>query len=247
MPCIFCEQQRKMSNEHLWPKWAQGTLDGTQPKTVFHSIEPHDRPPREWSAPIFSSTLKGVCERCNSDWMSDIEKAAQPVAEPLIEGRTQALDNEAQGALSVWTYLKVLLFERLDDRQRMLPDRRYRKFHHYASRGEFGLPVSALVFTATHEGNLYGQYQRRGLARRRFLRTPKVDLFVGTITTQRLVLPLSEHLLGRHPEAPPRHRSLQRRDRRIWPVGATFNWPPRPPLSDDELWMFAGPVPAGGR
>jgi len=206
----------------------------------LHSIEPHDRPPRRFHAPLFSATVKAVCERCNNGWMSDIEQKAKPCATPLILGEEGALlDPDAQWALARWAYLKVLVLERVDARQRLLPLNRYRLV--YDSLDDPALPTSATIFIAAHEGDLYGQYQHRGLTRRG---GSEIEIFAGTFTVGHLVLQVIENLTG-DPRGilPEREEGIAGHDASIWPFRPPFTWPPGLALTDSGLTVFAGPTP----
>lgn len=239
--CIFCQRTKKLSREHLWPQWVLGLIEKeSRPGNVPHSIEPHDRDPRRFLAPLFSATLKAVCEDCNNGWMSDIEAEAKPYAAPLITGEEgQLLDLDAQWALARWAYLKVLLLERVDKRQRLLPPDRYRVL--YDSLDDPVLPSTASIFIAAHDGDLYGQYQHRGLTRRG---GSKVELFVGTFTVGHLVLQVIENVSG-DPRAisPEREKEIAGHDERIWLFRPPFTWPPGLALTDSGLAVFAGPTP----
>jgi hypothetical protein len=96
--------------------------------------------------------------------MSQIEAEAKEYAEPLIRREEGVLiDPDAQWAISRWAYLKVLLFERVDTRQRLLPERRYHEMYE-SSQVEPTLPANMSVFLAAHAGLRQGQYQHRLLA-----------------------------------------------------------------------------------
>jgi hypothetical protein len=84
--------------------------------------------------------------------MSQIEGEAKEFAEPLIRGEESVLiEPDAQRALSRWAYLKVLLFERVDTRQRLLPEHRYHEMYESSQRVPT-LPANMSVFLATHAG-----------------------------------------------------------------------------------------------
>jgi hypothetical protein len=243
MKCIFCQRERKASREHLWPRWAQGTLDKQmRSRRIRHSIEPHDEPNTVWDAPLFSATIKDVCRECNSGWMSRIEAEAKTYAAPLIRGGEGiSVDPDAQWAIARWTYLKVLLFERVDKRQRLLPADCYREMYEASLLSEPELPVNMIVLVAAHEGLRYGQYAHRLLAD---ARTGKPDLFIGTITIQHLVVQVIADIAGdgevksfQHDERVGGHEA------RIWPFSPPFKWPPGAALTDAGLEIFGGPKP----
>ena len=240
--CIFCQREGKMSKEHLWPRWAQGTFtEQERRELVPHSIEPHDGPHDTWDARPFTATLRDVCRSCNQGWMSEIEVEAKEYMEPLIAGQENiVIDPDAQWAISRWAYLKVLLFERIDKRQRLLPERRYREIYE-SSQSEPTLPAIMSVFLAAHEGQRHGQYAHRLLAD---AETRKPELFVGTITIRHLVVQIIEDIATDSEiktfQHDPRVASSAAR---IWPFRRPFKWPPGPALTDSGLEVFAGPKP----
>jgi len=99
--------------------------------------------------------------------MSQIEAEAKICMEPLIRGEEGGLiDPDAQWAIARWTYLKVLLFERIDNRQRLFPDSRYRQMYECCTGDELALPADMSIFITAHEGARLGQYQHRLLVSR---------------------------------------------------------------------------------
>jgi hypothetical protein len=256
MACIFCGSTGKMSKEHLWPEWVRRTLGKDERnQRIPHSIGRHDgRPPTEWPAPAFTATLKEVCVPCNTGWMAQIEAIAKEFAEPLVKGEPRFLDKEAQMFISAWSYMKILVLERVDRVRRILPKDRYQRVFEAARVGGMTVPPNATVFIASHVGGLAGQYQHRGLAPRG-KGASRPDLFVGTFTLRHLVVQVIENLDNDGPRLPEREPAVDGRDRPIWPPsrrdfrlvppGRGLRWPVSKPLSDDELTIFAGPLPDG--
>jgi hypothetical protein len=226
----------------LWPRWAQDTFTQEErDQLVPYSIEPHDEPHKRWEAPPFTATVKDVCERCNNEWMSRIEAEAKKYAEPLIRGDEKVLiDPDAQWAISRWAYLKVLLFERVDKRYQLLPERRYREMY-ASSLGEPTLPANMTVLIAAHEGLRLGQYAHRLLAD---AGTEKPDLFIGTITIRHLVVQVIEDIADDGEVKTFQHDPrVAGHEARIWPFSESFKWPPRLALNDLGLEIFGGPKP----
>jgi len=228
MKCIFCQREAKPSREHLWPRWAQDLLEQEErDQRVPHSIEPHDGPAKHWDAPPFTATVKDVCRECNHNWMSRIEAEAKKHAEPLIRGEEDVLiDVDAQWAISRWAYLKVLMFERVDTRYRLLPNRRYHEMYE-SSQGEPALPSNMSVLEAAHKGLRQGQYQHRLLGD---ADSHKPELFIGTLTVKHLVVQVIEDIAedGEVKTFQHDHR-VGGHEARIWPFSEPFKWPPDAP------------------
>lgn len=239
MECIFCRREGKASREHLWPRWAQGALGKEERGQLTpHSLEPHDGPGKRWEAPPFTATLKDVCQQCNSGWMSRIESEAKAYMEPMITGTKGLLiDVDAQWAISHWAYLKVLLFERVDTRQRLLSERHYREMYE-SSLSEPTLPANMSVFLAAHQGQRVGQYQHRLLAD---AETEKPELFIATITMKHLVVQVIEDIANDGEVKTFQHdHRVGGYEARIWPFTKPFPWPPRRALTDLGLDIFGG-------
>ena len=170
-----------MSREHLWPQWAQRTFNSHAVKQpIFHSLSDGTRPAhQEWDAPVFSATVRCVCEPCNNGWMGTLETRAQPHAEPLLVGEPRTLGSEAQRAISLWAYLKCLLFVAAandDMRTAMAPA--YGTFFHLQAKDL--LPLHTSIFIARHIGPRQGQYQHRLLADG----PDRPKLFIQTLTVR---------------------------------------------------------------
>jgi hypothetical protein len=241
MACLFCGKTRKLSREHLWPQWVLRTIPRAERRgRIEHSLVYHDRPTKFFQAPIFSATLKDVCAPCNNGWMSQIEAEAKPHASALLIGEKRTLAPEAQKALAVWAYLKVLLLERVDQRQRLIPEPIYNDL--YETRADPALPPIARAYTAAYVGPLKGQYAHRGLTSRSTA-GPSIDAFLGTFMVRRLVLQIFVHF-GPGATSSMDHPSVvASRVRQIWPGNGDLLWPPGRPLDPLGLALFAGPEP----
>jgi hypothetical protein len=237
-----------MSKEHLWPRWAQAAIAPDQRgKKIRNTL--HDGPPGEpyeaWEAPVFEATVKDVCVQCSGGWMSESEAAAKPFALPLILGRPIALAPEAQRKLALWAYLKCSIFQTMerDARVKAAWAKAFPVFYETQASGQ--LPAIVSVFTARHVGALVGQYQHR------LLGSPDRPVaFIQTFTTGELTLQVIRSYLGHRILDVTRDLRVADRDRRIWPVGRMFTWPPGDALGDAELAIYTAPQvngPAPGR
>ena len=243
MICLFCGKDRPQSREHLWPQWARDLLDpADQELLVPHSIEPNGEPHTEWDSRIFSATIKGVCRPCNNGWMSELETKAKEHAAGLIRGVPQTIEPEPQAWIARWAYLKILLLEQVDKRQRMLSEQLYRSVFEAREmeklRGIHVLPSSVAINIAAYGGPRWGRYQHTGLGDKR---TGEIQIFIGTLTIGRLVIQVIQNLLGPHSIDLGRPRLVRRRYASIWPAFQPLRWPPGRPMDDRELRVFEGP------
>jgi hypothetical protein len=245
MACIFCGVSRKMSKEHLWPDWARRALEadsGHPVPLVPHVIAASDGPGRRWDAPVFSSTLKDVCQTCNSTWMSDVEELTKDLVLPMLRDEGVTLGKEEELCLATWAYIKVLTLERVQRQHQILPVDRYRALHAHLSNGVMSLPRSATVFLAAHGGKaLDGGYTHHLIVDRSDLGQP---FFMATFTLRQLVVQVFDNLASPAGIKPERAFLLEGRDAQIWPVEKwPVKWPPGEPLSDEELTLFTGLAP----
>lgn len=115
--CVWC-QGEGLSGEHFWPQWsaAHVAYGGTGRKRSLYTRINLDTPVsepevRESTGKLGNLKLRLVCERCNNEWMSGCETAAQPHLIPMIAGGTCTLDVDAQRAVANWCVLKAMLAE----------------------------------------------------------------------------------------------------------------------------------------
>ena len=75
--CIFCNEEKKMSKEHVFPQWLLKELGIVSKeilmKHLYTNIELSER------KHLYNSFVNGcVCEECNNGWMSSMEAELQP-------------------------------------------------------------------------------------------------------------------------------------------------------------------------
>jgi hypothetical protein len=100
--CMFCERTGRFSNEHSWPQWLREVLPGAD-EAFVHVVESTDTARRVWAAGGPDIVTRRVCERCNTGWMNDLEVAAQPILEPMIDAVAPVeLSVDDQRTLLLW-------------------------------------------------------------------------------------------------------------------------------------------------
>lgn len=81
---------------------------------------------------IVNITTPRPCPRCNSGWMSDLEREAQPILTPLIHGDAKTLNPADQLTMGRWFFLRSVVFdlhcETSTPRPRYFEDTEYRVF-----------------------------------------------------------------------------------------------------------------------
>ena len=132
--CIFCGGPR-LSREHVWPQW----LDQYVPKnmteyfagetTAHPTFEENKR--KKWGGDPRSRSLKIVCEKCNSGWMSKLQEQAKSILLPLILGQPAVLNQNAQECLAAWIAMTVVTAEFFyPSTTAISSDQRYSLYHH---------------------------------------------------------------------------------------------------------------------
>jgi hypothetical protein len=90
---------------------------------------------RQMQMKPFTQTVRDVCEPCNNEWMSDLEKAAIPLLTPLLRGRGKALHRDGQRILSAWALKTVMVWQESypSEMQRAIPPQHFRWLYRHRS------------------------------------------------------------------------------------------------------------------
>jgi len=91
--CPFCGAA-DATDEHVVPKWVSRELTKLAPLQMNTDFGPRRINRLEMTAP--------VCEKCNTRWLSVLEKDVQPVLAPLIRGEERTLTVDEQRVLAAW-------------------------------------------------------------------------------------------------------------------------------------------------
>lgn len=86
--CIFCGG-RPLTREHIWADWFRAYLP--RPLPFYHSgriVLSEDNTQTHKSEKISGDPkcrkMRIVCNRCNNEWMSDLQNATKPILIPLL-------------------------------------------------------------------------------------------------------------------------------------------------------------------
>lgn len=121
--CIFCQQQRKLTNEHIFPDWLQKHL-GVQGEILYIYSTDSEEPKRKL---IYGSHLNGkVCGSCNGGWMNDIEKAVRPIIVSMLDCVSSIRITADQSmTLAWWVYKTSLTLHSASPYGSVIPQRHY--------------------------------------------------------------------------------------------------------------------------
>jgi hypothetical protein len=116
--CIFCNgaSGTRLSKEHIFPDWLRQLFprspadSHTHGRTSWVGLEPFTvRTKKQGQAG--SRRVKVVCQKCNNEWLSALEKRTQPLLMMLIEGTPFALDADSQRLLATWAAKTIMAAE----------------------------------------------------------------------------------------------------------------------------------------
>jgi hypothetical protein len=192
--CPFCGN-RAYSREHAWPDWLKNILSE---QSVKHKVKGPDGLLREWAAAPFSTTTKAVCHKCNTGWMSRLERKSKPILTPLLHGQPYALSLDDQKIVAAWCLKTAAML----DRSLGEPDTVY--VPHLRRLMLDGVPPSVVrVALGTYPAMLHiARFHRTGTAKVN-VRTPEGGVEEGqfyglTFAVGRFVAQVSGHTLKRH-------------------------------------------------
>ena len=115
--CVFCGQTRRLTNEHVWPKWVSECLCERFGRFMHYTrrvTATDDATTPTGTYRYLNVTAKAVCRDCNGGWLSGFENQIKPLAAPLIIGEPTvalALAPESQALLAAWAYKMAMLLD----------------------------------------------------------------------------------------------------------------------------------------
>lgn len=115
--CFFCGQARRLTNEHVWPKWVSGLLCERSDSFTHYTrrvTATDDATTPTGTSRYLNVTTRAVCRDCNGGWLSDFENQFKPLAAPLIVGERTvalALSPESRALLAAWAYKMAMLLD----------------------------------------------------------------------------------------------------------------------------------------
>jgi hypothetical protein len=227
--CIFCGKGSKPTNEHAIPDWLSEFVAEMGGEIVFTQWSVGSET-KKWG-PIRKASIhfQGLCDPCNTGWMSDLEGAVIPYFKPMMQGQPSVLSPDAQAAIAAWLYKMAMVLPYIYPGKRPPPpqDRR-RQFFRTHTPGP-GSHAWLAVCNAKPLRGWWSRYDRIDMHIRRrkapaffvldtqdgqLLTLYSFHLAMQIFITGTDDLPLTPFVDGRF---------LQR----IWPpAGIAINWPP---------------------
>lgn len=249
--CIFCGKG-DLSKQHVWPEW----LKAVNPTTGdYHNIhvsrinyyEPLPSPPRHdaWKrqGEAGSRKIRAVCQKCNNEWISQVEKAAKPTVEILMRDEWVYVTREEQRRVAAWLAIVTVMTEFLDLRLQAIPpeDRT-----HIWNTSE--PPPDWKIWVARYRGTQWDDHVCRRKALVIGEGSEPVNGPIGPPNTQTTTVVLGNlcaHIYSSTawPDFPGYQGQLLQP---LWPIrGYDIFWPSVPVVTDDDILSLVEALPRG--
>lgn len=153
--CVFCgAKDRKISKEHVFPKWLRRFIEGGEEGQVrrsrIHSTSDGEIVRAEsWPEAPIDWQVAAPCQECNQGWMEEIEREARPVLVPMLKDERAALGPVEQNTLARWITLRLMMAQHAypAERRRAIRPEQYERF--YSARE---LPPATQTWMARYSG-----------------------------------------------------------------------------------------------
>jgi hypothetical protein len=100
-----------LTKEDAWPLWLLRRIGADGPGEM-HSVRGPGLP-QKWRVGKAGIRIGTVCRQCNNGWMSNLETAAKPVIESLLDGANTNLACDSQRILGAWAIKGAMVLEPL--------------------------------------------------------------------------------------------------------------------------------------
>lgn len=108
--CIFCDNDRPLTQEHLFPDWLRQALPPAVKST--YTRRKGGGTINSWRSFSHNTTARIACQPCNTGWMSQIEGEAGALLLPKILQAAPGVITPPQAAtIATWLYLKSLVIQ----------------------------------------------------------------------------------------------------------------------------------------
>jgi hypothetical protein len=193
---------------------------------------------------LHSKSVRVVCKKCNSGWMSSIVNRAKPVSSPMINGSATSLNQDQMTALAAWVTLATMMAEFDGYEERVIPAEDL-----VLIRQTKTPPRHWFVSIGRYDGKAWGpiRYNRH----RAYPQlgpevpaeiTPECKSLAFQVTTYNLKHLLVQTFCSRDVNAVVRYLAYPYPAGvfRIWPpLETAIQWPTGPGLQDNEAQLFA--------
>jgi hypothetical protein len=146
--CIFCKSNKKITQEHVIPKWLAKKLTEGMDSDFTAEILASDGKKKTYSIKGLNQSSRTVCIDCNNGWMSDLEDRVQKRIGPMIlDGERTDLDRDSRLWVAAWALKTAFMLHQLSQNEPIIPTAELHKFYKsYESRKK--LPDGYCVWLA---------------------------------------------------------------------------------------------------
>ena len=123
-PCLFCERQVKLSDEHILPQWLLKSLGVHESQLGMTHHSTVGLPVSRRGPLPFANFINGrVCADCNNGWMSQLEADMKPQLEALMNLDLAALKGleSARDSLTRWTLKTAAVLNHATNYRQLVP------------------------------------------------------------------------------------------------------------------------------
>jgi len=154
--CVFCKaSDRKISKEHVWPKWLRKVIEGADEGTrseqgrIIRTRDGETLWHDTWEDIAINWQVAAPCRPCNEGWMEGIEDETRPILTPLIQHEDAELGPLEKETLARWATLRVMMAQYIDpaERPKAITKERYHRFYEVRE-----LPPNAQIWMARRNG-----------------------------------------------------------------------------------------------
>lgn len=242
--CAFCGG-RRLSGEHVFPKWMQDVLKEPG-KLTYSRINEATGRVQTWDDMAFKTKVDHVCHSCNHGWMSDLEGESKPILTPMLLGQPADLQPAAQEVVATWSIKTALVAQYLHGRDLLaVPSTLYERFyaepeplpHHHIWIGRF---VGRSYATHYHHRALRLELPGE------VVRPDEHNAYLTTFGVGQLVIQVLGHFLDED-VAIIGQTLMATGVQQVWPVQRPLLWPPgRYAFTEPGIKALANRLDTGG-
>ena len=220
--------------------WLSDELDSTG-KVITEFITEMPGKPRSSRFQDFGNLatvkLHRVCNMCNNEWMSELERQTSPILIPMIRGQSTELSPEQQHQISAWCQLKCLTLDAFYPRtyggiQHLPPKTSHAFGQLYQPLLNSTVTLSRFIPSKANEKVRFGRYMSNLPADD--VRA-SLDVVIVTLALGQLLLQVSIGASGDVPARQAGYSLVTRPALQCWPTFGAQHWPPVGVVVGDEF------------
>ena len=142
--CLFCENTKKLSKEHIIPKWLLGELGLTEKTIIMQHSSVFGAPLSQRTHSFKGLVNAMICENCNNGWMSKLEASVKDLIIKwmdldLIEEDTPLLSEDHE-ILAKWVFKTAIVLNYPTNYRNIVPEKHFHEL--YSSKIPAGVYIN---------------------------------------------------------------------------------------------------------